>query len=376
MKCFLLIIAILFFAPLPLKAASYDIRGELSEWFTYRDNVPHNYFLGLRYMPELTLKQSISREGKLDFMASVNANFEVPSDNLVINNDTSESEFYRLWGRWSTRQFEARGGLQKINFGPARILRSLMWFDRIDPRDPFGLTEGVKGLLLRYYFLDNSNIWLWGLYGNDEIKGLEMAATDKSSPEFGGRYQFPLSMGEMAFSFHHRKVEKKWWPDGVAAMAEKAREDRLALDAFWDIGVGLWFEAVASMTRIERGHDLGALRPSDIYAEFITVGADYTFDTGIHFLGEHFIKATGPDWDETASVRSVSAISADYGISIYDSINTIITYDWIIYERQGFVGWQRTYDNWRINLLGFGGPKRAAGKFGGDGLQIILTYNH
>jgi len=54
--------------------------------------------------------------------------------------------------------------LQKINFGSATLFRLLMWFDRIDPRDPLKLTDGVYGLLLRYYFHNNTNIWLWGLY--------------------------------------------------------------------------------------------------------------------------------------------------------------------------------------------------------------------
>ena len=57
-------------------------------------------------------------------------------------------------------------GLQKINFGSATMLRPLMWFDQVDPRDPLQLTDGVWGVLGRYYFLNNANIWLWGLYGN------------------------------------------------------------------------------------------------------------------------------------------------------------------------------------------------------------------
>ena len=68
--------------------------------------------------------------------------------------------------RYSSDQFELRLGLQKINFGSASMLRPLMWFDQMDPRDPLHLTDGVWGLLARYYFLNNANIWLWGLYGN------------------------------------------------------------------------------------------------------------------------------------------------------------------------------------------------------------------
>jgi hypothetical protein len=60
---------------------------------------------------------------------------------------------YRLWARYSTSQLEIRAGLQKINFGSANILRPLMWFDQMDPRDPLQLTDGVWGILGRYYTL-------------------------------------------------------------------------------------------------------------------------------------------------------------------------------------------------------------------------------
>ena len=68
-------------------------------------------------------------------------------------------------------------GLQKINFGSAVLLRPLMWFDSLDPRDPLQLTDGVYAVLLRYYFPNNANLWAWALYGNDSPKGWESAAT-------------------------------------------------------------------------------------------------------------------------------------------------------------------------------------------------------
>ena len=85
-----------------------------------------------------------------------------------------------------------RGGLQKINFGSANLLRPLMWFDQIDPRDPLQLTDGVWGILGRYYFLNNANIWVWGLIGNDQRKGWEVIPSVKNKPEFGFRVQMPI----------------------------------------------------------------------------------------------------------------------------------------------------------------------------------------
>jgi len=108
---------------------------------------------------------------------------------------------YRFWARYSAKQVELRIGLQKINFGSASMLRPLMWFDQVDPRDPLMLTDGVWGILGRYYFLNNANIWLWGLYGNDNRKGWEIFNSQKTIPEFGGRLQIPVPKGESGFSF-------------------------------------------------------------------------------------------------------------------------------------------------------------------------------
>ena len=373
MKKSLLIAVLLFTSPLVSHAQPIELRGELSSWLSYRDVAPDYSLLGLRYIPEMTLTKALAKERKIDGLVSVNANFEAPTDKLQINDENSEAKFYRLWTRWSTSQFEARAGLQKINFGPAKILRSLRWFDTIDPRDPSGLTDGVKGLLLRYYFLDNSNVWIWGLYGNDDMKGLEVAPTDEARPEIGGRYQTPTTNGEMAISLHHRKIDKDEWRMSqaftlITSDLQDGREDRIAIDGFWDVGIGLWFEAVAGRIKIDSD--------SDLWGEYMTIGADYTLDSGIHILGEHFVMATGDAWDKTVRGRSISALSADYAISIMDRINTIVNYDWVEHETQGFVGWQRTYDDWRINLLGFSGPELGSGKYSGDGVELIVTYNH
>ena len=112
-----------------------------------------------------------------------------------------------MWVKFSGDQFELRAGLQKINFGSAQMFRPLMWFDRIDPRDPLQLTDGVYGLLARYYFLNNANIWLWGLYGDDKIKGWELIPSKKNSIEYGGRVQLPLYTGEIAATYHHRTAD-------------------------------------------------------------------------------------------------------------------------------------------------------------------------
>lgn len=103
----------------------------------------------------------------------------------------------------------------KINFGSASIFRPLMWFDKIDYRDPLQLTDGVYALLGRYYFSNNANLWLWTLYGNDEPMGWEKTPAVWQIPEFGGRIQQPVPRGEAALSYHHREADFKAWYDTI-----------------------------------------------------------------------------------------------------------------------------------------------------------------
>lgn len=114
---------------------------------------------------------------------------------------------YRGWIRLSTEKFELRLELQKISFGSAMLFRPLMWIDRIDPRDPLQLTDGVYAVLARYNFLSNANIWLWGLYGNNDTKGWELSPTEKKTLEYGGRAQSPLWTGEFGVTYHHRRAD-------------------------------------------------------------------------------------------------------------------------------------------------------------------------
>jgi hypothetical protein len=179
-------------------------KGQFSAYSHVNTNNEFPWWNGGRYIPQLNYELRGSDEKLIDFEASANiygnAGFE-PFTSGSFNGDVKP---YRFWGRYSTSQFEFRVGLQKINFGSATILRPLMWFDQIDPRDPLKLTDGVWGALARYYFLNNSNIWFWGLYGNKNRKGWEILPSQKNIPEFGGRFQAPVPKGEAGLSFHHR----------------------------------------------------------------------------------------------------------------------------------------------------------------------------
>ena len=171
---------------------SYTFQGQASAWIT---GVPERSYIsqaGIRYIPDLFIEQPLSNSILADAELSINTYLTTDINDWKTSNELAKLKAYRLWLRLTTNQFEARVGLQKINFGSATLFRPLRWFDKIDPRDPLKLTDGVYGLLMRYYFEDNTNIWLWGLYDNNEIKGWEILPTKDNGIEFGGRIQTPV----------------------------------------------------------------------------------------------------------------------------------------------------------------------------------------
>lgn len=359
-----------------IHALEHDFRGQLSGWTietrsqdTWKNNS------GLRYIPQLGLTQSLDEDSFIDAEISFN-NFLTTDNNAGKHADV---EPYRLWLRFASSQFEIRAGLQKINFGSAMLLRPLMWFDRIDSRDPLQLTDGVYGLLGRYYFINNANIWLWGLYGNDETKGWEAVPTNKDRPEYGGRIQTPLFDGEIAFSYHHREAILRIQTLPLPIVLEyEIPEDRFGVDGKWDIGIGLWFEG----TLIRQDLDITPLR----YQRFIDIGMDYTFDlgNGLNVIGEYFNLETSERAFGSGEGISFSALSVSYPLGLLDNLTAMIYYDWDNHDWYRFMNWQRSYDNWSLNFIGFWNPdqfqiyqnQQEKSSLAGKGLQLMVVFNH
>jgi hypothetical protein len=356
-----------------------SLSGQASGWITF---TPDNSLVsqtGLRYIPELTIEQK--------FRADLSAEMDLSLNNYATESfaKSQRTEYegkirpYRAWLRLASNVFEVRVGLQKINFGSATLFRSLMWFDKVDPRDPLQLTDGVYGLLTRYYFLNNANIWLWGLYGNDETKGWEIVPTKKKSIEYGGRVQTPLWTGEAGFSYHHREADiSNLMGLPISAGESSVPENRFALDGKWDIGVGAWFEAVLINEQTEF--------PGMKYQRQWTLGVDYTFDIGNgltvlteYFRSEHPNDAFGP-----ADGLGFSGWSLNYPLGPVDRISAILYRDWTDRDWYRLVTWQRTYDNWIIYLLGFWNPQNiqlyqtqgGSNTYAGTGIQLMVVFNH
>ncbi|MBT8356224.1 MAG: hypothetical protein HKO68_00460 [Desulfobacterales bacterium] len=358
-------------------AQTVDLSGQASGWVTV---TRHDTQVGLRYIPGMSFARHLGKTYEISVEAAVKAQwFSRFGDGWERTERDSEVDSYRLWARFAASQYEIRAGLQKISFGSATLLRPLMWFDSIDPRDPLQLTDGVYGILGRYYFLNNANIWLWGLYGNDDRKGWETLPSYEREIEFGGRLQIPVSAGEMGLSYHHRRVNPKGTAFSVQYPAQdKFSEQRFGLDGKWDIGVGLWLEG--TVTR----QDLDVPEPR--YQKLFTMGTDYTFDVGNgpHLLLEQFVRIDTKDLFGSGESQSISAMSADYPLSFLDTVLAIIYYDWEFDEWSGFLTWRRTYDRWQLHLSTFRNPDygtiiqdtTAGSSFSGNGVQLMLVFNH
>ncbi|GAB1472747.1 hypothetical protein MASR2M69_01880 [Bacteroidota bacterium] len=171
------------------------VKGQMSVWGGYLSGTSMPLILGGRYLPQINLVKKHVFE--IEVAANLYGNGSVKPFNR--SQWGGDLKLYRGWAKISSERAELRVGLQKINFGSATILRPLMWFDRVDARDPLQFTDGVWGALGRYYFKDNSNIWLWALYGNKESRPWEIGTTSATVPEYGGRIQKSIPRGEAAF---------------------------------------------------------------------------------------------------------------------------------------------------------------------------------
>lgn len=364
-KCLFKSLIILLFTQ---RAGSAEIgfNGQLSSYII--SNQEKRFVtIGGRYLPKLDGSLTFSG-AKLD--AEVSADIK-GSAQLSPDHDRSsrkEIALYRAWVRLTTDRSEARLGRQQINFGTGNLLRPLQWFDRIDPRDPLSLSPGQWGLVSKIYFSGNDNLWLWGLYGNRDLRRWEYERTCSRCPEYGGRLEWSLPRGEMALAAHRRWVE--------ATPAQRRPEHRLGLEGKWDLGPGIWGEACW----IGRRPEADRLFQRKIFMG----GADYTFGlgTGLYLSGEHLVLSDGASFAEFTDNRQLSALSAVYHPSLGDQLKLISFFDWRAGQPYFFFDWGREIGRLTLHLMAFWssrGQDRAAVSyqdFGSRGLGLMAVFNH
>jgi hypothetical protein len=369
--------------PFPVLTQGQHLRvkleNQLSAWGTLNFTDPVNYQFGGRYIPTLDISDSLKHGRILDMEISVNTFGNVYFAGKKYDEGEAVLKPYRLWVRYATPRLEIRLGLQKINFGSASILRPLMWFDKMDFRDPLQLTDGVYALLGRYYFQQNANIWFWALYGNDKSKGWEAVGTKKHTPEFGGRFQLPVDKGEVGLSFHHREAEFVLTGDSLPVAIETPfPEDKVGIDAKWDLGVGLSFESSVRHNKLQN-----PMIPE--WETYLSLGLDYTIPmgNGLNITAEYFRYNSKAELNGSGSPDTYTTLAVNYPVGIMNNFTAIVYYNWNEKEWYRMVNLQRKYDYWSFYLLAFWNPNRFAlfnstqdrNLFGGKGIQLMAVVN-
>jgi hypothetical protein len=355
-------------------SSNLSFNGQVTAWGIGQFQNPFGIQFGGRFVPTLLGSFSLSLNSKIDFEASLNINGSVNFTGLRYDSVMGQLKPYRIWVRYSGQNWEVRAGLQKINFGSAKMFRPLMWFDGMDIRDPLQLTDGVYGALGRYYFQNNANIWLWTLIGNKNPKGYEMYGSAEWKPEVGGRFQMPAGPGQLAVSTNYRKVQVT-----NPTSFDLLNEERVGLDGKWDVGIGLWFESSVTVTQ------KSLYLPYPVQDAW-NVGADYTFGigNGLGMTVEYFRYHVGDQFLVKGTTLNLIGSMFTYPVSMLDNLSAMVFYIpgpnlWLNY-----VNWSRTYDNWNIYAIAYWNPdnfqllnSQSQGRnlFAGKGIQLMVNYN-
>lgn len=353
-----------------------EFDGQLSGYGNYSPDSDMDFFFGGRYLPLLGLEVPLEKTHMIDFEASLNIYGSMSFNNFDSTASDGDINLYRLWGRYTGKQIEIRLGMQKIDFGSAMLLRPLQWFDEIDPRDPLKFTNGIYGALGRYYFLNNANLWLWVLYGNANPRGFQIMGSDPNIPEFGGRFQYPVPKGEIAFSYHHRTADSEGIP--VIPQHEEIPENNFGLDGKWDLGVGLWFEATHSYKT----------KNVDILTKqtFLEMGIDYTFGlgNGLNVILEHLLSSLDKKAFQFSNTTNSTAIQVSYPLGLYNTLSTVTYYNWNVDAFSFFINFQHDFKYVSGYLMAFYNPTKQnpgiendfTNAFPGPGIRLLIVFNH
>lgn len=376
--CLAIIFIVLPVAAIPQKAR-VSLKNQISLWSAVNHAGQTNWQVGERYIPSLSVSDSLKNGHLLYAEISVNT-----WGDLMFAGNRSDSanvniSAYRFWVRYSGKRFELRLGLQKINFGSAAILRPLMWFDRIDYRDPLQLTDGVWAALCRYYFKGNANIWLWMVYGDNKVKGWETVPSLNRSLEYGGRFQVPVPKGEMGLSFHHREADYSSFYFSLPHTGQTHYpENKIGLDGKWDLGPGLWYEYV--LKHNDPGN--GVLGEWETY---FNLGLDYTFKVGNGpgLTTEYFRYNNKKSWNGANNANNFSTLALTYPFGLMNRVTGVVYYNWSQHEWFRFVNLERDYDYWSFYLMLFWNPESFylyststdRNLLSGKGIQFMAVVN-
>lgn len=316
----------------------------------------------IRYIPELRLDQQVKAELRLGLDVALDLYNYSLGDSLT----EMDVNFYRLGLRYDSPATQVRIGLQKINFGPARMLRVLQWFDQVDVRDPLALSPGVWAGLGHHYFENGVDLRLW-MMADAPNQWRNVAGSQDEWPwDLGARLEVPMPKGTLGMTIHQLDLTEV---SGIS-------ETRTAADIRFDAIIGLWSETMLSHVQ---------LPGSQMDMVTIMAGLDYTFGigNGLYVAVEGLTSFAGA-FDDTLDwqVRSV-ALMSNYSLGLSDALVAYVyTMETPAMDRKiiPMLGWNHTQGNWLFYLAIYDMPQLAQIASltlpTGTGVQFNVAYSH
>lgn len=316
----------------------------------------------LRYIPQFRVDYQIDQRKRWGFDGAIDLYNHSIGDSLT----RMDVDFYRFTLRYDTPNTQIRVGLQKINFGPARMLRVLQWFDQLDPRDPLALSSGVWAIMGRHYFEGGGNLRIWTMADAPDVTRSYWPAEDSWPWDVGARLEYPIPAGTFGLTVHRLDVSN----------VSDVKENRFAGDVRVDAIVGLWSEMM--FARIED--------PTWVMDAFsIMAGVDYTFGigNGLYAALEMATTYQGGSGDEMPWQVRTLALTGNYTLGLSDGLTFYLyALDFPIRDSQiiPMLGWQHTRGNWLVYVALYNMPELASGGGmalpAGNGVQLNIAFNH
>jgi hypothetical protein len=281
----------------------------------------------LSYIPTLSAYYKLFQGKMVDFEWAYRFGRSYIGDSL----EEHYEKPYRGWIRYSTQHIEARLGLQKISFGPARVLRPLAWFDTIDPEDPIAHTEGVEAFRLQFFPSNSLALWTW----------IMKDVSDTLS--YGGRGELSTSLGEWGFTFHQDT---------------DVSNTQVGIDFRYDGFIGFWNESVM-------------IKSDNTEINMITMGADYTLPiaSGVLIMTESMFISNNQNM--TTPDQTITAFMVSLPVGMFHNVMLISRLDWDENNTYNYLRWSSTYDNFSINCMASINLNEV-----GNSFQLMFIYNH
>ena len=331
---------ILFILSNAVFAKPYSIKGQF--WVSGKliEN-QSNFMTKMGYTPTFSASYELQKDRMVDLEWAYHLNRSYFGNTLDIKNEKS----HRYWVRYSSDKLEARLGLQKIAFGPSQVLRTLSWFDTIDPEDPTGQTEGVEAFLLRYFSSNSIFLWAWAINN------------DKDTLSIGGRGELSTSLGEWGLTYH-QDPSKSLRIIGQGGIPVMGPHNRLAIDYRYDGFIGLWNESAM-------------IKSDNLELDMITVGSDYTLPIGSGILIMTESMQISSKKNNSSSSNTFTAFMASVQVGMFHNVMLISTLDWDENNIYNYLRWSSTFDSFSINCMASINSNKM-----GNNLQFMFIYNH